>query len=35
MEPALKQAGIETQMLLLVHDELIFEVREAGVGAAM
>ena len=35
MEPALKHAGIDAQMLLQVHDELIFEVPEAGVEAAI
>jgi DNA polymerase-1 len=28
MEPALKSAGVEADMLLQVHDELIFEVPE-------
>ena len=35
MEPALKAAKSEAQMLLQVHDELIFEVPEDGVDAAM
>jgi DNA polymerase-1 len=35
MEPALKGAKIEAQMLLQVHDELIFEVPEEGVDAAI
>jgi len=35
MEPALAKAGVAAKMLLQVHDELIFEVEEAGVDAAM
>ena len=35
MEPALQKAGIEAEMLLQVHDELIFEVPEDGVSAAI
>jgi DNA polymerase-1 len=31
MEPALEAAGVGAQMLLQVHDELIFEVAEAEV----
>jgi len=33
MEPALTQAGLDAQMLLQVHDELIFEVPENQVDA--
>ena len=35
MEPALQRAGVEADMLLQVHDELIFEVPEEGVHAAI
>jgi DNA polymerase-1 len=35
MEPTLKQAGIEADMLLQVHDELIFEVPIEGVEKAI
>jgi DNA polymerase-1 len=35
MEPELKRAGIEADMLLQVHDELIFEVPEGTEEAAM
>jgi DNA polymerase I len=35
MEPGLKKAGIEADMLLQVHDELIFEVPEGTEEAAM
>ncbi len=35
MEPELKKAGIEADMLLQVHDELIFEVPEGTEEAAM
>ncbi len=35
MEPALKAAKVEAKMLLQVHDELIFEVEEGGVEAAI
>ncbi len=35
MEPELKRAGIKADMLLQVHDELIFEVDKGGEAAAM
>jgi DNA polymerase-1 len=35
MEPELKQAGVEADMLLQVHDELIFEVPEGTEETAM
>ena len=35
MEGSLKAAGVEAEMLLQVHDELIFEVPEDGVDAAI
>jgi DNA polymerase-1 len=35
MEPALSRAGVEAKMLLQVHDELIFEVDEDTVDAAI
>jgi DNA polymerase I len=35
MEPALKAAKVQADMLLQVHDELIFEVPDAGVDAAI
>ncbi|OYY26553.1 MAG: hypothetical protein B7Y65_02105, partial [Azorhizobium sp. 35-67-15] len=35
MEPALKQAGLSAQMLLQVHDELVFEVPEAEAEATL
>ncbi len=35
MEPALKQANLSAQMLLQVHDELIFEVPDAEVDATI
>jgi DNA polymerase-1 len=35
MEPELKKAGIRADMLLQVHDELIFEVDEGTEAAAM
>jgi len=35
MEPALKQAGLSAQMLLQVHDELVFEVPEAEAQATL
>ena len=35
MEGALAAAGVEADMLLQVHDELIFEVPEDGVDAAI
>ena len=35
MEPALKAAKVDAAMLLQVHDELIFEVPEEGVDAAI
>jgi DNA polymerase-1 len=35
MEGALKQAGVEADMLLQVHDELIFEVPEKEVAATL
>jgi DNA polymerase I len=35
MEPALAKAGIKADMLLQVHDELIFEVDAGGEAAAM
>jgi DNA polymerase-1 len=35
MEPALKAAGVEANMLLQVHDELIFEVPEGTESAAI
>lgn len=35
MEPALDRAGLQAQMLLQVHDELIFEVPEAEVEATL
>ena len=35
MEPALAKAGVAANMLLQVHDELIFEVPDAEVDKAM
>ena len=35
MEPALCDAGLNAQMLLQVHDELIFEVPEAEIDATI
>lgn len=35
MEPALKQAGLSARMLLQVHDELVFEVRDEEIEATI
>jgi len=35
MEPALAKAGVRAEMLLQVHDELIFETDIGGEDAAM